>query len=165
MDVPTCDEIFWIKIMPIHNETGRAGGAARLGENAFPGGNCKSENATKPEVLQEENLEPITYEPQEFPSFFQLVTENAEAPIRRATVYLRILAELSSVEDCEGYREAGKKFLDAGREIAKQLALLETPKVFSNEAADRLEEKALALHNLADLTEMQASRHRQVVLL
>jgi hypothetical protein len=45
------------------------------------------------------------------------------------------------------------------------LSLLKTPTIFSNEKADRLEEKALALHDLADFTEKKASQLRQLVRL
>jgi hypothetical protein len=99
------------------------------------------------------------------PSFFELVTQNAEEPMRRAAAWLRICAELGNISDYDGYCEAGDKFLDAARDFAKLHSLLKTPTIFSNERADRLEEKALALHNLADLTEMEASRIRQVVRL
>jgi hypothetical protein len=118
----------------------------------------------KSEVPQEENAAaPGHFAGEPFPSFLELVAQNAEAPMRRASAYLRICAELSSIGDYEGFCEAGDKFLDAGREFAKLLVLLKTPTIFSNEKADRLEEKALALHELADLTEMEASQIRQVV--
>jgi hypothetical protein len=71
----------------------------------------------------------------------------------------------ASIGDYAAFCEAGDKFLDAGREFAKLLVLLKTPTIFSNEKADRLEEKALALHELADLTEMEASQIRQLVRL
>jgi hypothetical protein len=147
------------------NETRRSGGAAGLSSLSCLAADG-SETAPKLAITQAENdSAPGQFAKQPFPSFFELVTENAAGPIRRAAVYLRILAELSSVEDYEGYCEAGEKFLDAGRDFAKSLNLLKTPAIFSNELADRLEEKACALHNLADLTEMEASRIRSVVTL
>jgi hypothetical protein len=124
-----------------------------------------SETAPKLAITQEEYVEPIASEPKDFPSFFELVMENAAMPMRRAAVYLRICEELKSIGDYESYCEAGDKFLDAGRDFAKLLVLLKTPTIFSNEAADRLEEKGIALHNLADLTEKQASQIRQLVQL
>jgi hypothetical protein len=120
----------------------------------------------KPEVSQAVNLPlPGQFGPQAFPTFFELVTENAAAPMRRAACYLRVCDEFSSLGDLEAFCDAGDKFLDAGREIAKLLSLLKKPTTFSNERADRLEEKARELHNLADLTEMEASRIRSVVTL
>jgi hypothetical protein len=148
------------------NEARTAGGAAGLSGDAFPDGECNSENAPKLSATQAENLSaPGQFKPQPFPSFFELVTKNAEAPMRRASVYLRICAELISIEDYDAFCEADDKFLDAGREFAKLLALLKTPTIFSNEKADRLEEKALALHDLADFTEKKASQIRQLVWL
>jgi hypothetical protein len=150
--------------MTYQNDTRPQGGAAGLGENAFPGGNCSSETAPKADLTQAQN-DPASgqFTPQPFPTFFELVTQNAEAPMRRAFVYLRICEELGSIGDYDAFCEAGDKFLDAGREFAKLLSLLKSPTIFSNENADRLEEKALALHNLADLTEMKAGRIREVV--
>jgi hypothetical protein len=52
----------------------------------------------KIEVPQEENdSAPGQFAPQPFPSFFELVAKNAEEPMRRASVYLRICAELISI--------------------------------------------------------------------
>jgi hypothetical protein len=148
------------------NETRRALGAAGLGDNAFPDGEYNSKNAPKLAITQGEIAPaPEQFAPEPFPSFLQLVAQNAEGPMRRAAAYLRICEELASVDDSEGYCESCDKFLDAGREIAKLRSLLKIPTIFSNELADRLEEKALTLHELADLTEMQASRIRQVVTL
>jgi hypothetical protein len=42
------------------SETRRAGGAAGLGDHAFPGGNCKSENAPKADLTQAEFAASIT---------------------------------------------------------------------------------------------------------
>jgi hypothetical protein len=150
--------------MFIQNETPQRGTAGPLNTSKLGASDTLS-ISQKIEVPQAENDGTITFEPQEFPSFFQLVTENAAAPMRRAAAYLRNCAELSSVEDYDGFCESCDKFLDAGREIAKLRSLLKKPTIFSNELADRLEEKGLALHELADLTEMQASRVRQVVTL
>jgi hypothetical protein len=139
-----------------------------LGESAGPlntsslGGLDNGNPRRKIEVPQAENdSAPGQFNPQPLPSFFELVTKNAEVPMRRASVYLRICAELISIGDYDAFCEAGDKFLDAGREFAKLLVLLKTPTIFSNERADRLEEKALALHELADLTEMEARAIRQ----
>jgi hypothetical protein len=41
--------------MPLQKKTRRAGGTAGLGDNAFPGGTCSSENAPKAAVTQAEN--------------------------------------------------------------------------------------------------------------
>jgi hypothetical protein len=117
-------------------------------------------------VPQDENdSAPGQFAPEPFPSFFELVTANAEAPMRRAAVYLRICAELIAIEDYASFCDAGEKFLEAGRDFAMLLSLLKTPTIFSNEKADRLEEKALALHELADFTEKKASQIRQLVRL
>jgi hypothetical protein len=116
-------------------------------------------------VPQAENDSAAEQFDEQFPSLFELVTQNAEAPMQRAAAYLRICDEFRNLGDLEAWCDAGDKFLEAGREIAKSLALLKTPKVFSNELADQLEEKALGLHNLADLTEMQANRVRSAVSL
>jgi hypothetical protein len=143
-----------------------------LGESAGPkntsslGGSNTPNLKQKIEVPQAENVPaPGQFKPQPLPSFFELVMENAAMPMRRAAVYLRICEELKSIGDYESYCEAGDKFLDAGRDFAKLLSLLKTPTIFSNEKADRLEEKALALHELADLIEMEASGIRQLVRL
>jgi hypothetical protein len=42
--------------MPIQSETRRAGDAAGLGDDAFPGGNCNSELTPKAHVAQAKNL-------------------------------------------------------------------------------------------------------------
>jgi hypothetical protein len=143
------------------NETNPAGRSARLGNMTSLGRGDNPETTKSPAPAQENNYPA----PEPFPSFFQLVTENASAPMRLAATYLRVCDELKSIGDYEGYCEAGAKFLDAGREFAKLLVLLKTPTIFSNEKADRLEEKALALHELADLMEMESSGIRQVVTL
>jgi hypothetical protein len=46
--------------MTYQNETRRAGGAAGLGENAFPGGNCSYEHAPKAAGTQEKFAASIT---------------------------------------------------------------------------------------------------------
>jgi hypothetical protein len=113
------------------------------------------------EVSQEEsNLAPTTYERQELPSFFELVTENATAPMRLAAAYLDVCEKLAAVHDCEGFCSAGEKFLDAGREFAELLKLLKKPSIISNEAADRLERKARQIHERAELFELEASHMR-----
>ena len=117
---------------------------------------------TKSTAPAQENNYPA---PEAFPTLFELVAQNVEAPMRRAAVYLVALDEFRRLGDIEGFCESCAEFLNAGREIAKHLALLKIPKVFSNELADQLEEKAREIHNLADLTDMQASRIRSVVTL
>jgi hypothetical protein len=107
-----------------------------------------------------ENTRPITYEPQEFPSFFRLVTENAAAPIRMAAAYLEICATSAEVHDYDGYVVACDKFLAAGREIAELLKLLKKPSIISNEAADFLERKGRQIHDRAELFELEASHMR-----
>jgi hypothetical protein len=143
------------------NKNPAAGDAAGFGENAFPGGNRVHTNAPNPEVSQEEyNLAPITYERQELPSFFELVTENATAPMRLAAAYLDVCARLAAARDYDGFCSAGEKFLDAGREFAELLKLLKKPSIISNEAADRLERKARQIHERAELFELEAVHMR-----
>jgi hypothetical protein len=139
--------------MPQTNETAPSG--ARLGESAFPSGNCNSSNATKLQVLQED-----TNAPQMLPSFFGLVTTNAGVPMRQASAYLRICAELITIGDFAGFCEAGDRFLDAGREFAKLLKLLKRPSIRNHETAARLENEAVALRERADLLEFEARGHR-----
>jgi hypothetical protein len=137
-----------------------AGGADGL-DDAFPGGNCVHTYAPKLEVSQEEsNLAPITYERQELPSFFELVTENAAAPMRLAAAYLDVCEKLAAVHDYEGFCSAGEKFLNAGREFAELLRLLKKPSIISDEAADRLDRKARQIHERAQLFELEASHMR-----
>src|ERR1019366_871628 len=100
-----------------------------------------------------------------FPSLFELVMENVEAPMRRAAVHLVALDEFRRLEDLEAFCESCDRFSDAGREIAQFRNILKIPKVFSNELAASLEKKALALHSQADLIEMQANRVRSAVTL
>jgi hypothetical protein len=142
------------------NENPPAVGADGL-DDAFPGGNCVYTYAPKPEVSQEEyNLAPTTYERQELPSFFELVTENATAPMRLAAAYLDVCARLAAVHDYDGFCSAGEKFLDAGREFAELLKLLKKPSIVSHEAADQLERKARQIHERAELFELEAGKMR-----
>ena len=149
--------------MSIQNETGRARNAADLGNLAtLENTDCTQ----RVEFSQAENNSAsgqFAHEP--FPSLFELVAQNASASMRRAAAYLRICAEFIDLGDCAGFCEAGDHFLDAGRDFAKLHALLKIPKVFSHEIADRLEAKAGALHEQADLMEMKASRVRSAATL
>jgi hypothetical protein len=97
---------------------------------------------------------------QEFPSFFELVTENAAAPMRLAAAYLDICTRLAEVHDLDGYVAAVDKFLAAGREIAELSKLLKKPSIISNEAADFLERKGRQIHDRAELFELEASHMR-----
>jgi hypothetical protein len=162
MDVPTCDKILWIKIMVIQTENRPREDAAGILNLATLN---ELDHTKKATFLQDENDSASEFGHEPFPSFFQLVAANAEAPMGRAFAYLRNCAELASVGAYDGWCESCDNFLDAGREIAKLRNLLKIPKVYSNEAADRLEEKAAALHNLADMTDMQAGRIRASVTL
>jgi hypothetical protein len=55
------------------------------------------------------------------------------------------------------------QLLNEGREFAELLKLLKKPSIISNEAADRLEEKAQRLKERADLMELEASGMRTAV--
>jgi hypothetical protein len=149
----------------IHKESATRESVApknRTLENALDNKN----HSQKITAAQENNdPSPDTSGREPFPTFFELVMQNSEAPLRRAAVYLRVCDEFRRLGDIEAFCESCAEFLNAGREIAKQHALLKIPKVFSHELADRLEEKALALHEQADLMEMKANRVRSLVTL
>jgi hypothetical protein len=140
-----------------------AGDADGLEETSLLGGFDGSSNIPKLEISQEEyDLGPIICERQELPSFFELVTANAAAPIRHAIAYLNACTQLASIHDYDEYLAAGEKFLEAGREFAELLKLLKKPSIISNEAAGRLERKAREIHARGDLFKLEAANMRAV---
>jgi hypothetical protein len=149
--------------MSFHNQPRRAGGAAGI-DNLSCLAADGSEIATKPQVSQEEpELLPLKYEPQELPSFFGLVAENAADPIGRAAGYLDMLARLAALRDYKTYALILDKFVDEARELAEIRKLFKRPSIFSNEEADALDRKAREIHERAELFEREAIQLRTAV--
>jgi hypothetical protein len=98
------DEQNWIKRMPIQNEARRARGAAGLGENAFPGGNCRSEIAPKADLTQAE-FETITCRSLRAAALRECLKYESLRIIATATTACAYLAD----EDDEGALDAFRR--------------------------------------------------------
>jgi hypothetical protein len=100
--------------MPIQEETRHAGAAAGLGLNAFPDGECDSENAPKLAITQAVNCPAHVIEAKR-----EMLRDFAHEAAMQASDHAAILARYIAMDDTAGLKYSAAKFVAFARETAK----------------------------------------------